>query len=101
MTWRPTPDAQLIMARRLVDERWIECLMQELRPGDIFRAVSPDGDLIDPATGEPDENMVALVTGHPIKNYNNQIGSLMGEQGYGVPIDVFASMDELKRKGLS
>jgi hypothetical protein len=99
--WRPTPEKQRITARKFVGDAWIDCRMEDLQPGDIFRAVAPGGDLVDPCTNEPDEDAVALVIDWPIKNYNNQIGSLLGARGYGVPIDLFPSMDELKRKGLS
>lgn len=101
MKWRPTPEKILIKARKMVDDGWVDVLMQDLQPGDIFRAIGPDGDAIHPCSCEPDDLVVALVTDHPIKNHNNQIGSLFGAQGYGVPIEVFSSMDELKRKGLS
>jgi hypothetical protein len=101
MAWRPTPESQRIMARKLAGDSWVDVRMEDLRPGDVFKAVSPTGELIDPCSGEPDDEVIALVTDYPIKNHNNQIGSLLGERGYGVPIDLFPSMDELKRKGLS
>lgn len=101
MKWRPTPEKQRITARKFAGDAWVDIRMEDLQPGDIFRAVSPSGDLIDPCSGEGDRDAVSLVTDWPIKNYNNQIGSLLGAQGYGVPIERFESMDELKRKGLS
>ena len=101
MKWRPTPEKILIKARKLAGDGWVDVLMQDLLPGDVFRAIAPDGEVVHPVSGEPDDKVVALVTDHPIKNYNNQIGSLLGAQGYGVPIEVFESMGELKRKGLS
>lgn len=101
MKWRPTPEKILIKARKLAGDGWVDVLMQDLQPGDVFRAIGPDGDVIHPCSGESDDQVVALVTDYPIKNYNNQIGSLLGAQGYGVPIEVFPSIDELNRKGLS
>lgn len=101
MKWRPTPDSILIKARKLAGDEWVTIEMKDLRPGDIFRAIAPDGGVIHPVTGEPDDVVVALVTDHPIRNDLNQIGSILGARGYGVPIEVFPSMDELKRKGLS
>ncbi len=101
MKWRPTPEKILIKARKLAGDGWVDVLMQDLEPGDVFRAIAPDGGIIHPCSGEPDAEVISFVTDYPIRNYNNQIGSLLGAQGYGVPIEVFASMDELKRKGLS
>lgn len=101
MKWRPTPKSQLITARRLVGKTWEDCLMQELQPGDIFRSVLPDGTIINPASEEADEVCVARVCDFPIRNDNNQIGSLNGAEGYGVPIEVFDSIEVLNRKGLS
>lgn len=100
MKWRPVPEGRRITARKLVGDAWTDVQMADLEPGDIFRAVSPSGDLIDPVTGEGDRDVVARVADWPIKNYNNQIGSLLGAVGYGVPIELFESIDELKRKGL-
>jgi len=99
--WRRTPERILIRARKLAGDGWIDIEMSDLLPGDVFRAVAPDGEVIHPVSGEPDGDVIALVTDFPIKNYNNQIGSLLGAQGYGVPIEVYPSMDELNRKGLS
>lgn len=99
--WRPTPPDITITARKLAGDGWVEIAMKDLAPGDIFRAVGPDGDLINPCTHEPDADCIARVLDYPIKNDMNQCGSLLGAQGYGVPVDVYASMDELRRKGLS
>lgn len=101
MKWRPTPERIRITARVLVGDSWDDRRMEDLQPGDIFRAVSPNGQFINPATHEIDNSCVARVADYPIKNYNNQIGPVLGAQGYGVPIDVYRSMAELKRKGLS
>jgi hypothetical protein len=102
MKWRRTPKEYLITALRLVGETWESCLLEELQPGDIFRAVSPfTGDFIHPETHEPDDACIARVNDLPIRNDNNRNGSLLGAVGYGVPIQLYESMDDLKRKGLS
>lgn len=100
MRWRPTPPKDLITARRMVGDSWEACRFEELRPGDVFRAVGPCGCFVNPSTGEVDEACIALVADHPIKNDMGQTGQAAG-RGYGVPIDLFASMVELQRKGLS
>lgn len=101
MKWRPTPAKRLLTAKVYAGDGWIDRQMSDLEPGDIFRVASPSGELVNPLTNEPDDKVVALVTDYPIKNYNNQIGSLLGAEGYGVPIELFESFDDLKRKGLS
>ncbi len=100
MAWKPVPAKNLVTARKLAGDGWVDIEMKDLQPGDVFRAVFR-GEVIHPETHEPDDEAVALVTDHPIKNVDNQIGSLLGAVGWGVPIHVFESMDELKRKGLS
>jgi hypothetical protein len=100
MAWCPTPKSLLIKARKLADNGWVECEVKDLRPGDVFRAVFLDT-YLNPLTHEPDDDVVALVTDFPVKNVNNCNGSLMGEVGWGVPLELFESMDALKRKGLS
>lgn len=102
MNWKPCPKEYRITARRLVGNTWEDCDLVELKPGDIFRAVSPHtGQYIHPDTHEPDDACIARVNDLPIRNDNNQLGSLLGAVGYGVPITLFASTDDLKRKGLS
>lgn len=102
MKWKPTPKEYRITARRLIGETWEDCQLVDLRPGDIFRSVSPfTGEFIHPDTHEPDDACIARVNDLPIRNDNNCNGSLLGAVGYGVPIDLYASMDDLKRKGLS
>lgn len=101
MKWQPTPKSRLITACKLIGETWEACPMEDLQPGDIFRAISPDGVTINPVTHEPDENCIARVFEHPIRNYNNQNGSAWGAEGYGVPMELFASFEDLNRRGLS
>ncbi len=101
MKWRPTPESRRIVARRLDGDRWVDTPMKDLHPGDIFRCVFPDGTVIHPCTHEPDDVVVCKVTDLPIKNINNQIGSIMGAEGYGVPIELYESMDDLNKRGLS
>ena len=101
MKWHPTRPGNKITARKFVGDSWIDMEMKDLIPGDIFRAVSPSGELIHPVTHEPDDDAVALVTDYPTKNDLNQTGSLLGAVGYGVPIEAFDSMEELKHRGLS
>lgn len=101
MAWKPVAPENKITARKYVGDAWVDVEMKDLLPGDIFKAVDPRGEVIDPCTNEPDDDVVALVTGYPIRNDNNQIGSLMGEVGYGVPVEVFESMSDLQKRGLS
>lgn len=101
MKWRPTPKSRLITALRRIGETWEACLMAELQPGDIFRAVDANGNTINPATHELDDDCVARVHDFPIRNDNNCNGSIFGAEGYGVPMELFRSIDDLKRRGLS
>lgn len=98
MAWRPTKPEEKILARKLDGQT---CEFKDLRPGDVFHAIAADGHAIHPHTEEPDDEAVARVTGYPIQNVDNCNGSLLGAVGWGVPIEVYPSMDELKRKGLS
>ncbi len=99
MKWRPTPEAELITARRMVGDGWEPCRFEELQPGDVFRAIAPDGSFVNPTTGLEDEACIALVLDPPRKL--DPLGSDGQWYGYGVPIDLFPSVEELKRKGLS
>lgn len=99
MKWHPTPKANLITARRMSGDSWEACRLEDLRPGDVFRAVAPDGTFVNPTTGEEDEACIARVVDAPRKM--DPLGSDGQWHGYGVPIDLFPSIEELKRKGLS
>lgn len=93
MAWRPTAPQERIMARKLDGET---CEFKDLKPGDVFQAIAPDGTPIHPCTEEPDDEIVALVVDFPVQNINNRNGNLLGEIGYGVPIEVYASASEIK-----
>lgn len=100
MAWRETPPGMLIKGLRLVGDSWEQCSFDEMRPGDIVRMISPDGDAIHPHTEEPDADCVSLVDGYPIKNDLGQAGKNPGF-GYAVSITVFPSIHELNKRGLS
>lgn len=93
MVWRPTTLQERITARKLDGET---CEFKDLKPGDVFHAIASDGTPIHPYTQEPDDEAVALVVDFPVQNINNCNGSLLGEVGYGVPIEVYASASEIK-----
>lgn len=84
----------------MIGDSWESCRIEELRPGDVFRAVGPDGRFVNPSTGEADDSCIALVADHPIKNDLGQTGQTAG-RGYGVPVNLFASMAQLRLKVLS
>lgn len=98
--WKPTPQAELMIAHRLAGDAWTPCRYDELQPGDIVRVETPEGERVNPVTLEPDDACVAIVKAHPFKNDLGQTGNPPG-QGYGVEMRVYASIDDLNQKGLS
>lgn len=94
MHWKRTPKADLITALRLVDGAWEPCLYEQLRSGDIFRAVDPAGQQINPLTFDPDASIVSIVESSPVKAYAQD-----GLQGHGFAIEIttYESLVDLRR----
>lgn len=98
MTWRPTPEADLIVARVFLGDCWIEREIKVLRPGDVIQLINPFGQRVHPTTFEPDGACVSVVTGRPRK-----MSGTDGENphGYGVGVDVYDNMDAVKAAGFA
>jgi hypothetical protein len=93
-TWRPTPAEERRKARRLCQDGWETVEVSELHKGDIFQMVY-DGESVHPETGDPDVQTVAVAVADPIRN--DPLGSTGQCCGYAVEIDVFDSLDEVKK----
>jgi hypothetical protein len=72
--WTDTPPGEIVWAEKIDGER---VRFRDLRVGDVFRAIAPDGFVIDPETQERD-NVWCRVTGGPIRGDDPQC-----TQGYG------------------
>jgi hypothetical protein len=88
MKWRPTRDGERMTALKIAGDR---CRIEDLVPGDVFRMVTPAGDLVHPITQEPDASVVAVAAAAPFKN--DPLGSTGQTYGYGVEIDVYDTFD--------
>lgn len=97
--WCPTPEDELVTARRMVGDSWEACRIENLRKGDVFMCVSPDGDFVHAHTLEADEESVAMACDDAVKM--DPLGSMGTWYGWGVACEVYASFDELKARGLS
>ncbi|MDE2426246.1 MAG: hypothetical protein KGO96_10120 [Elusimicrobia bacterium] len=88
--WKPRPDHERLRAERFIgDGQWERCEYADLKNGDVFRAVHPNGHLVNPLTIdalEDGEDMVALCHGDPIKGYE-------GNDGFAVDISVGSLKD--------
>lgn len=98
MAWKPTP-----VERRIVAERWPDgerVDYDELRPGDIFRAVSPEGEYVDPFSFEPSESVsIARAMPQKLTADVQRQGYLLDSQieGFCLEVDTYETLaDALK-----
>lgn len=77
--WPLRPIEDRVRALRYASGTWDAVDYTDLRPGDIFKPVNPQGEDIDPFTLEPCEDNVSIALGEPVPAI---------EQGNGYSIEV-------------
>lgn len=90
MSWERTPKDRRLTAQRLVDGFWETCEYEDLKPGDIFRAVDTDGNFVNPMA-EDNDDVVAVVVEPPVRALAQD--GLLGE-GFAVMIDIYDTLDD-------
>lgn len=91
MTWSPTPESELIVARVFLGDCWVEHRVQDLRPGEVVRLICPNCGPVHPTTHAPDAECVSVVAGEPQRM----------PRGYGVPVDVYENLDAVREAGFA
>jgi hypothetical protein len=92
--WEPTPEDERVKAHRLSSTGWEEDVeVSSLRKGDVFKMVF-DGEAIHPITREADDQVVALAVADAFRM--DPYGSTGQTRGYGVLIEVFDYLDQIK-----
>jgi hypothetical protein len=81
--WKPTPDDRRLVARVVRDGNEVLIEYRDLKPGDVYQTVGPDGKARHPFTLEIDNETFAVCTGEPERN-------LWTNEGYAVPSEAGA-----------
>lgn len=92
--WQPTPAERLILAEKWPNGERVR--YDQLKPGDIFRSISPDGEYINPCTFEPSECVnIAREMPQRLSEDIQAEGYCLnsGVEGYCLYVDTFESLE--------
>jgi hypothetical protein len=98
MAWRETPESRRAVAVMIFDGAIKQ--IKDLVPGDLFRMREPDGTIFNPITLEPDPKVVCKAIDFPVRDEFGTDNYAVGT-GYGVAIETFADIEQLKQRGLA